>query len=63
MLEISEHSRCKVVSMANSPFSMTCLDAPFNIKKLLDPEIFEIECIGFTFVLEANFGSQTHVLI
>lgn len=60
----NKHSRCEVImSIAKSLIWMTCLDAPFNIKKLLDSEIFEIEYICSTLIWKVNFGSQKHLLI
>lgn len=39
------------------------LGAPFNIKKLLDSENFELEYICSTLIWKVNFGSQKHLLI
>lgn len=64
MIEISKHSRCEViVSIVKSLTWMTCLEVLFNIKKLLDSEIFEIEYICSTLIFKVNFGSQKHLLI
>lgn len=42
MAEINMYATYKViVSVAKSLVWMTCLDSPFNIKRLLESEIFE----------------------
>lgn len=58
MVEISKYATCKViVSIAKSLVWMTRLDSPFNIKRLLDSEIFAFE--GKFWVSEAFTNVRT----
>lgn len=64
MLQISKHSRCDgVMTIAKSLVWMTCLDVPVSIKRLLDSENFEMECICSPLVLKTISAAQTHFLI
>lgn len=63
MLEISKHNRCeRIMTAAKFGVWMTWPDIPCNIRKLLDSENFEMECICSTLVLKANFEAQEHLL-